>query len=278
MSHLTEKFLKTLKKFNQWINKSYILQNKQNKDTTLCTSNLLSSFVEPPRKKLHVFVKLLFNEYNVKDKNNNVIENYTIIVSLYDNYIDELKNNKKLKKIKNTIKETNIDSDEDINDQENEDDTLFEELSFNDNNTNQYNNNEYDDTEQYNDNDNNNDEYDDIEKIISMLSNVLINDKITIDNNIDTSDTWWLSNLNFNYYQLRNAFGEPLLTGGDDNMHLYEWKFKYNSNIYSIYDWKFNNISFKPINEVNWFLCGNSDNRNDLLNVLRVLNNIINKN
>lgn len=85
---------------------------------------------------------------------------------------------------------------------------------------------------------------------------------LMIDNNLDTTHTWWLCNLEYTTEQLINAFGEPAFTGNETTKHRYEWKFSIDNHIFSIYDWKFENSEFYDINEADWFLCGNSNKHN----------------
>lgn len=98
---------------------------------------------------------------------------------------------------------------------------------------------------------------------------------IKINHDLDTSKTWWLCNLEYTTQQLVNVFGDPLLTGNKDTNHRYEWKFVFDNHIFSIYDWKFDNIDFSDINfkEADWFLCGNSNKYNKI--IIKILDNMI---
>lgn len=102
------------------------------------------------------------------------------------------------------------------------------------------------------------------------------NDIIVINNDLDTSKTWWLSNLEYTTEQLVNIFGNPLNTGNETTNHRYEWKFSIDNHVFSIYDWKFENSSFYDIKETDWFLCGNSNKYNKI--IINILDNLTIKN
>lgn len=101
--------------------------------------------------------------------------------------------------------------------------------------------------------------------------------QIVIDNNLDTTHTWWLCNLEYTTEQLTNVFGEPAFTGNENTKHRYEWKFSIDNHIFSIYDWKFDHGEFYDINEADWFLCGNSNKHNkkitEILDKIILINN-----
>jgi hypothetical protein len=61
--------------------------------------------------------------------------------------------------------------------------------------------------------------------------------EITIDEDLDTSECWFLESLKYSTEQLANKLGKALNTGGEGDKHRYEWKFKIGENVYSIYDW-----------------------------------------
>jgi len=92
---------------------------------------------------------------------------------------------------------------------------------------------------------------------------------IIINNNLNTSGTWWLDNLIYNTTHLVEAFGKPVFTGKENDKHRYEWKFTYKKHIYTIYDWKFKNKTFCDILDCEWFLGGNSDDHiEEIINIL----------
>ena len=101
-------------------------------------------------------------------------------------------------------------------------------------------------------------------------------DIILINNQLDTSKTYWLANLEFTYEELCDALGEPIYSGKENDKHRFEWKFKHNQSVYSIYDWKFNNTEFDDVNKVRWFLCGNNDDNIEL--IVHLLNKIVKMN
>ena len=83
--------------------------------------------------------------------------------------------------------------------------------------------------------------------------------EIVINQELNTKNTWWLTNLVHDTDTLLNAFGEPILTGDNNDKHRYEWKFECNNKIYSIYDWKFKDTDFFDLKDSKWFLGGNDD-------------------
>jgi len=92
---------------------------------------------------------------------------------------------------------------------------------------------------------------------------------IIINNNLDTSGTWWLDNLIYNTTHLVETFGKPVFTGKENDKHRYEWKFTYKKHIYTIYDWKFKNNTFCDILDCDWFLGGDSnDHTEEIINIL----------
>ena len=99
--------------------------------------------------------------------------------------------------------------------------------------------------------------------------------QIKINHDLDTSKTWWLCNLEYTTEQLVNIFGNPLLTGDENSQHRYEWKFVFDDHVFSIYDWKFDNIDFSDIElkEADWFLCGNSNKYNKT--IIKILDGMI---
>lgn len=112
------------------------------------------------------------------------------------------------------------------------------------------------------------------EKISTIIRERSIsNEKIVINNDLNTSKTWWLSNLEYTTEQLVNIFGNPLYTGNENTNHRYEWKFTFDNHVFSIYDWKFENSSFYDIKETDWFLCGDSNKYNKI--IIKILDNLI---
>ena len=239
---LTKNFEKELNLFFSWVTQYYLVENDLN-DIVEWNKELLSEFNETPRKKLDGFLKHVFKIYIIKNKeNNDVIDCYTDLVAQFKNTKDEYKNDSKndsdISEKKKKIKENNngnnkerktknkIIRDKDIYDDSDDDDY---EISLEDLNKNPYTD---DDT---------------------------IDMEIVINQELNTKNTWWLTNLVHDTDTLLNAFGEPILTGDDNDKHRYEWKFECNNKIYSIYDWKFKDTEFCDLKDSKWFLGGNDD-------------------
>ena len=98
--------------------------------------------------------------------------------------------------------------------------------------------------------------------------------EIIINNNLDTSRTWWLDNLIYNTTHLVETFGKPVFTGTENDKHRYEWKFTYKKHTYTIYDWKFKNKTFCDILDCQWFLGGDFDDH--IEEVIDILDHTIN--
>ena len=55
---------------------------------------------------------------------------------------------------------------------------------------------------------------------------------------LDTEETEWIDILDYSTEQLVKVFGEPKITGEDDDDHEHEWKIEMNGKSFSIYDWE----------------------------------------
>lgn len=111
--NLTEKFEKELYKFKEWIIDNYTPFSITNNQQT-CFENIdMSNYIEPPRNKLEVYVKMIMKDYKIISKETgNQIENYkTIVINFKNAKItkkNEKKESKKTKIIKNAINVTII--------------------------------------------------------------------------------------------------------------------------------------------------------------------------
>jgi hypothetical protein len=235
---LTKNFEKELNLFFSWVNQYYLVENDLN-DIVEWSKELLTEFNETPRKKLDGFLKHVFKIYIIKNKeNNDVIDSYTDLVAQFkdtkDDYKNDYKNDFEIseKKKNKEYKDNNGGNNgrkiknKTACDDDSDDDY---EISLEDLNKNPYAD----------------------DNIIDM--------EIVINHELNTKNTWWLTNLVYDTDTLLNIFGEPVLTGNENDKHRYEWKFECNNKIYSIYDWKFNNTEFCDFKDAKWFLGGNDD-------------------
>ena len=86
--------------------------------------------------------------------------------------------------------------------------------------------------------------------------------KIVSDVNLDTTGTWYVSDVKQNTQELEKYFGcKPNRTGNQFDDHQYEWKFRFGGNLYSIYDWAYEDGSFEDYDCTIWCLAGNSENK-----------------
>lgn len=259
---LTKNFEKELQMFFSWVTRYYIVENDLN-EIVNWNKELLSEFNETPRKKLDGFLKHVFKIYIIKNKESNVvIDSYTDIVTQFKNIKDDFKNNDDFKSDKliceTKKKKSKLIKTKSIS-KNNRGDDYDEDLYDDDNDDGNYNVYEV--------------SLDDL-NIHSFVSNNTI--EIVIDDSLNTKGTWWLTNLAYDTDALINVLGQPILTGKPNDKHRYEWKFKFNNYIYSIYDWRFNNDDFCDLNDSLWFLGGNSEKCTDIL--LNVLESKINVN
>lgn len=104
--NLTEKFEKELYKFKEWIVENYTPFSIVNNEQTEFQKIDMSNYIEPPRNKLEVYVKMIMKDYKIISKQTgNQIENYKTIVINFKNAKITKKNEKKESKktIKNSI-------------------------------------------------------------------------------------------------------------------------------------------------------------------------------
>jgi hypothetical protein len=284
---LTPRFEKELNSFFNWaISEKYIIYNKSN-EIVKWDKTLLIEFNESPRKKLDGYLKNVFNIYIIK-LNNQHIQTYIDIITKFK----ELKELKELKNNKNN--QNNQDNQNNQNNQNNKDNKYNQNNQNNKNNQNNNNINlpsenniieiqlNQNDLELSKVNNNNNvkksmiDSYTQTDLEVNEITKE-ITKEITIDNTLNTKNTWWLGNLDVTSEQLVKTFGAPFeshsICNNKVSKQRYEWKFKYNGNIYSIYDWKFNNNEFPIFEETDWFLSGNNDN--DVNNIIKLIDDMI---
>ena len=80
------------------------------------------------------------------------------------------------------------------------------------------------------------------------------------DESLDTSTNGMMLELDLSTKQLEKIFGcKASLTGNENTDHRYEWKFVFNDEIYSIYDWAYHDNTFDDYIDNQWFLGGDTD-------------------
>ncbi|NBP00069.1 MAG: hypothetical protein EBU90_08040 [Proteobacteria bacterium] len=73
------------------------------------------------------------------------------------------------------------------------------------------------------------------------------------DVTLHTSDTRYLFSLDdITTNDLVSTFGEPYQTGGPEDKHRYEYKFKFQKHIFSLYDWKNDHDQFYDKPDIYW--------------------------
>ena len=260
---LTVKFVKTLQKFIKWVNKNYQLKCKTTLNRLKWNLDTPLTFTEPPRKKLHGYLKCIFDEYIIQDNDNKIISSYTYVITRYDDFLLENKKKETTELVSNEINQCNYDNMLKLNMNK-----LYDNLKQN----------LLPESNKSKDNDNYNDNYNyNLKSNIIHFSEIIKNDeKIVLYNHLDTSKTSWLSKITFSTKDLISILGHPLHTGKENDMHRYEWKFTYNCCIYSIYDWKFDS-TFEPIENTKWYLAGDNSDKDNINNIITILTNDISK-
>jgi len=245
---LSDKFFKLLTKFLKWANNHYIIKCKKTHTVLKWSLETPLEFTEPQRKKLYGYLKNIFNEYIIEDKNNIIITNYTFLITHYDESTEQ----DKLKKENKNDSKVNT----------KQYDQLLE-LNIN-KFCNEIKQNLYNQSDLYNNTDQS-------ERI--SYSDIVKDDiDIVLHTDLDTSFTWFLSSLNFTSDELITILGNPLQTGKKNDSHRYEWKFTYNCCIYSIYDWKPNDMN-TPFKNIKWYLGGDHDDKNNIKNIIDIISN-----
>ena len=301
---LTKNFEKELSKFFQWAHHHYIVENDLNQYVKW-NKKMLVDFNETPRKKLDGYLKHVFKIYIIKDKKTKeVIDSYIDMISQFKNQKETQKKSKKCSKnvstedsIEDSFEESTQSSFESSFENSTEDyvESSFEnstqdsiESSFEDSIKSSFEDFTEDSIESSIESSFEDFTEDSIESSIESSFEDSINQDyiedsdiedfictrqsitgIIINNNLDTSGTWWLDNLIYNTTHLVETFGKPVFTGKENDKHRYEWKFTYKKHIYTIYDWKFKNNTFCDILDCDWFLGGDSnDHTEEIINIL----------
>jgi hypothetical protein len=82
-------------------------------------------------------------------------------------------------------------------------------------------------------------------------------------------ETWYMCDLELTTKELENVFGKKAKkTGKKNDSHRYEWKFKWNGNVYSVYDWAYTDGSFDDYEVTSWHLGSDSDDNKTLKEVI----------
>lgn len=79
--------------------------------------------------------------------------------------------------------------------------------------------------------------------------------EIILNMDINTDDTSYLCDMEFTTDELEKIFECKPIDATDKNSR-YEWKFEYNGNKYTIYDWCYEDGSFDSYEETEWHLAG----------------------
>lgn len=79
---------------------------------------------------------------------------------------------------------------------------------------------------------------------------------------LDTSDTIFVGSLGYiTTEHLVYSFGELIRTGGKYDSYRYEYKFEYEKNVFSIYDWVDESSSFYPEKDIYWHVASNTQDK-----------------
>jgi hypothetical protein len=92
---------------------------------------------------------------------------------------------------------------------------------------------------------------------------------VVIDNNLDTSETYFLDTLDFDTNTLLKKFGKPVKNETAKNR--FEWKVKVGDNVYSIYDWVNDEGEFDPFADTWWHIGGVKNNKKDIKTITNFL-------
>lgn len=96
-----------------------------------------------------------------------------------------------------------------------------------------------------------------------------VNTTVVVDNNLDTSGTYYLETLDFDTNTLLKKFGKPLKNNGEKNR--FEWKVKVGDNVYSIYDWVNDEGEFDSFADTWWHIGGLKSNKKDIKTIMDYL-------
>ena len=98
--------------------------------------------------------------------------------------------------------------------------------------------------------------------------------QVTIDEDIDTSETFYIDTLDFSSEQIIEKIGQPFETGQEDDEHTFEWKLKVNGNVYTIYDWDEKDM---PLQDKTWHLGGTVVDKKEISAIKKYLKGAVKK-
>jgi hypothetical protein len=98
--------------------------------------------------------------------------------------------------------------------------------------------------------------------------------QVTIDEDIDTSETFYIDTLDFSSEQIIEKIGQPFETGQEDDEHTFEWKLKVNGNVYTIYDWDEKDM---PLQDKTWHLGGTVVDKKEISAIKKYLKGEVKK-
>lgn len=102
-----------------------------------------------------------------------------------------------------------------------------------------------------------------------------IQEEIIVNNSIDTKDTYYLNTLDFTTQQLVGKLGEPIQSGEEGDKHRFEWKLQVGENVYTIYDWVYEDGTFDDFEEAEWFLGGNVSNKKEQNKIIEFIGGVV---
>lgn len=85
---------------------------------------------------------------------------------------------------------------------------------------------------------------------------------VVVDNNLDTSEIYYLDTLDVDTNTLLKKLGKPVKKNGENNG--FEWKVKVGDNVYSIHDWVNEEGEFDSFEDTWWYVGGVNLNKADI--------------
>lgn len=82
---------------------------------------------------------------------------------------------------------------------------------------------------------------------------------VVVDDDLDTSGTYYLDTLDLTTEELVAKLGTPLQAEGKKHMH--EWKVKVGKSVYSVYDWQLEDGEFESFESATWHIAGKKANK-----------------
>jgi hypothetical protein len=226
---ITDKFIKELEKFFEWVIESEYLIKDINSDQHEWSIKLLTKFEEPGRNKLEAYIKALFAKYTISLNEMDIEDAKLLAKEFKDKGGKTSKKSQavdaeeKPKKSKVEIKEVV----EKVEEFESEKEKTIKKSKV-----------EVKEVESENESEN-----------------------VKLDMSLDTSETFNVDTLEFWTSELVEVFGKPKKTGGKDDEHTWEWKIEVNGDPFTIYDWNENGDNFE---DTTWYLGATSENKKNI--------------